>query len=154
MISCMPAPTAECLHNVSKFCMQGGFFCQAGPMEMFVSQWLLPEHFQYESTTEPLFTSTIAEQPPIRSGCSVRVRIVGYKVQAGKQVSTLLACVSMQASSPCLRIVQVLHAGLCAVCTPERARMGALCTPSLVAWLGKHSAAACIAFGRLYYLQQ
>jgi hypothetical protein len=68
------------------YVMQGGFFCQAGPMEMFVSQWLLPEHFQYESTTEPMFTSTVADQPPIRGGCSIRVRIVGYKVQAGKQV--------------------------------------------------------------------
>ena len=97
--------------------MQGGFFCQAGPMEMFVSQWLLPEHFQYESTTEPMFTSTIAEQPPIRSGCSVRVRIVGYKVQAGKQVSILLGCVEMQVFSPWLHTVQELHAGLCAGCT-------------------------------------
>ena len=58
-----------------------GFFCFAGPIKIFVSSYLLPEEFEYQSTEEASFVSSDGEAR-VRAGCDVRVRIVGVRLEA------------------------------------------------------------------------
>lgn len=65
--------------------MQMGFFAEAGPLQIFVSNHLIPEEYEFESTHEPAYMTR--EGDKITSGCEVRVKIVGTRVDANEIVS-------------------------------------------------------------------
>lgn len=61
--------------------MQMGFFAEAGPVQVFVSNHLIPQDFAFASTDEPCFVSG-DEAVRIIQGAEVRLRIVGTRVDA------------------------------------------------------------------------
>ena len=63
-----------------------GFFAEAGPLQIFVSNHLIPEEFEFESTQEPEYMTKDGDQK-ITTGCEVRIRIVGTRVDANEIVS-------------------------------------------------------------------
>lgn len=65
--------------------VQMGFFADAGPLQIFVSQHLIPSHYQVEITDDASFESE-ENAPPIKAGAAVRVRLVGIKVEANQLV--------------------------------------------------------------------
>ena len=65
---------------------QVGFFCAAGPVKIFVSNYLIPEEFQYQSTEEAAFVSSDGESI-VKAGCDVRIRIVGVRLEGHECVS-------------------------------------------------------------------
>ena len=65
--------------------MQMGFFADAGPLQIFVSQHLIPSHYRVEITDDAAFESE-ENAPPIKAGAFVRVRIVGLKAEANQLV--------------------------------------------------------------------
>lgn len=58
-----------------------GFFAEAGPVQVFVSNHLIPQDFAFASTDEPCFVSG-DESVRIIKGAEVRLRIVGTRVDA------------------------------------------------------------------------
>ena len=67
------------------FALQMGFFADAGPLQIFVSQHLIPSHYRVEITDDASFESE-ENAPPIKAGAAVRVRLVGIKVEANQLV--------------------------------------------------------------------
>lgn len=65
--------------------MQMGFFAEAGPLQIFVSNHLIQEEFEFESTQEPAYRTKDGEK--ITAGCVVRVRIVGTRIDSNEIVS-------------------------------------------------------------------
>ena len=65
-----------------------GFFADAGPLQIFVSQHLIPSHYRVEITDDASFESE-ENAPPIKAGAAVRVRLVGIKVEANQLVRQL-----------------------------------------------------------------
>ncbi len=64
-----------------------GFFAEAGPLQVFVSNHLVPEGFEFSTTAhEPCYQTTDGEQK-IVAGSEVRLRIVGTRVDATDIVS-------------------------------------------------------------------
>ena len=63
-----------------------GFFADAGPLQIFVSQHLIPSHYRVEITDDAAFESE-ENAPPIKAGAFVRVRLVGIKAEANQLVS-------------------------------------------------------------------
>lgn len=68
--------------------MQVGFFADAGPLQLFVSNHLIPEDFEFNATGEPAFVST-DEAVRVQAGAEVRLRIVGTRMDASEIVSFL-----------------------------------------------------------------
>lgn len=68
--------------------MQVGFFADAGPLQLFVSNHLIPEDFTYDSTNDPAFVSS-DEAVRVQAGAEVRLRIVGTRVDADEIVGFL-----------------------------------------------------------------
>ncbi|DBA73102.1 hypothetical protein WJX79_000646 [Trebouxia sp. C0005] len=60
-----------------------GFFADAGPLQIFVSQHLIPSHYRVEITDDAAFESE-ENAPPIKAGASVRVRLMGLKAEANQ----------------------------------------------------------------------
>ncbi|GFR52515.1 hypothetical protein Agub_g15072 [Astrephomene gubernaculifera] len=60
--------------NVNKM----GFFAQAGPLQLFVTQHLIPEEFEFDSADDNSWVSSDSITR-IQGGTHVRVRIVGIK---------------------------------------------------------------------------
>lgn len=58
-----------------------GFFAEAGPLQVFVSNHLIPDDYTFNSTEEPCFVSP-DEAVRITAGAEVRLRIVGTRVDA------------------------------------------------------------------------
>lgn len=58
-----------------------GFFAEAGPLQIFVSNHLIPDDFEYTAGDEPSYVST-DESLRIQTGAEMRVRIVGTRVDA------------------------------------------------------------------------
>ncbi|CAK0784327.1 hypothetical protein CVIRNUC_007531 [Coccomyxa viridis] len=58
-----------------------GFFADAGPLQLFVSNHLIPEDFSFDSANEPAFVSS-DEAVRVQAGAEVRLRIVGTRVDA------------------------------------------------------------------------
>ena len=76
-----------------------GFFADAGPLQIFVSQHLIPSHYRVEITDDAAFESE-ENAPPIKAGAFVRVRIVGLKAEANQLVCTdELSCHSIVSQS-------------------------------------------------------
>lgn len=63
-----------------------GFFADAGPLQLFVSNHLIPEDFEFNATGEPAFVST-DEAVRVQAGAEVRLRIVGTRMDASEIVS-------------------------------------------------------------------
>lgn len=63
-----------------------GFFAEAGPLQVFVSNHLIPEAFEFSSVHEPAYITTDGEQK-IAAGADVRLRIVGTRTDASEIVS-------------------------------------------------------------------
>ncbi len=73
-------------HAEALFALQMGFFADAGPLQIFVSQHLIPSHYRVEVTDDAAFESE-ENAPPIKAGASVRVRLMGLKAEANQLVS-------------------------------------------------------------------
>lgn len=67
-------------------CVQMGFFAEAGPLQVFVSNHLLPEGFEFNTAHEPCYQTADGEQKVV-PGSEVRLRIVGTRVDASDIVS-------------------------------------------------------------------
>ena len=67
--------------------LQMGFFSEAGPLQVFVSNHLIPEGFEFNTTHDPCYQTTDGEQK-IVAGSEVRLRIVGTRVDANDIVSS------------------------------------------------------------------
>lgn len=66
--------------------MQMGFFAEAGPLQVFVSNHLIPDDFEFNTAHEPCYINSDGEQK-ILPGSEVRLRIVGTRVDAHEIVS-------------------------------------------------------------------
>lgn len=75
--------------------VQMGFFADAGPLQIFVSQHLIPRHYRVEITDDAAFESE-ENSPPIKAGAFVRVRIVGLKAEANQLVCPFSMVLSSQ----------------------------------------------------------
>ena len=64
---------------------QVGFFAEAGPVQIFVSNHLIPEDFDFNAMEDSQFVTT-DESIRIRQGTEVRVRIVGTRIDATEMV--------------------------------------------------------------------
>lgn len=62
-----------------------GFFAEAGPLQIFVSNHLIPEEFEFDTTNDPCYITADGEQK-ITPGGEVRLRIVGTRVDANEIV--------------------------------------------------------------------
>lgn len=60
-----------------------GFFADAGPLQLFISNHLIPDDFEYSATGEPAFVSR-DEAVRVQAGAEVRLRIVGAKMDASE----------------------------------------------------------------------
>ncbi|KAF5840875.1 hypothetical protein DUNSADRAFT_15242 [Dunaliella salina] len=56
-----------------------GFFAEAGPLQVFVSNHLIPEDFEFTATGDPCYQSSDGFTK-IQEGSEVRLRIVGTKM--------------------------------------------------------------------------
>ena len=80
---------------------QMGIFLEAGPLNVFVSNHLIPEDFEFTSADEPSFISG-DQAVRIQKGAEVRLRIVGSRVDATEIVS-----------------ISTWHCGSLCTCVPE-----------------------------------
>mmetsp|Transcript_12090 Transcript_12090/g.15107 ORF Transcript_12090/g.15107 Transcript_12090/m.15107 type:complete len:183 (-) Transcript_12090:156-704(-) len=82
----------EILPGEVKSISKQGFFAQAGPLEIFVSKQLMPDEYQYETTTgAPTFLlpdddddndNNDYEEQRLQVGTMVRIKIVGLRFAA------------------------------------------------------------------------
>jgi DNA-directed RNA polymerase II subunit RPB7 len=56
-----------------------GFFAEAGPVQIFVSNHLIPEEFEFSALDDPCYVSQ-DEEVRVIAGSEVRLRIVGIRV--------------------------------------------------------------------------
>lgn len=69
-----------------------GFFAEAGPLQVFVSNHLIPDGFEFNTAHEPCYQTADGEQKIVPAS-EVRLRIVGTRVDASDIVSaTVLVC--------------------------------------------------------------
>lgn len=72
----------EVLDAAVKSVNKMGFFAEAGPLQLFVSNHLIPEEFEFDTSHEPAYVTSEGER--IVPGSEVRVRIVGTRVDANE----------------------------------------------------------------------
>ena len=65
--------------------MQMGFFAEAGPLQLFVSNHLIPSDFEFDTSHEPAYVTSDGTEK-IVPGCEVRLRVVGTRVDANEIV--------------------------------------------------------------------
>ena len=82
---------------------QVGFFADAGPLQLFVSNHLIPDDFDFVSADEPAFVSA-DEAVRVQAGAEVRMRIVGTRMDATEIVRSR-ACAGAPAA--CLSKTQI-----------------------------------------------
>lgn len=70
---------------------QVGFFAEAGPLQLFVSNHLIPEDFAFSAAGEPAFVSA-DEAVRVQAGAEVRLRIVGARMDASEIVRAHSSC--------------------------------------------------------------
>lgn len=70
----------EVLDSVVSKVTQHGFFAESGPLTVFVSHHLLPQGMKYIPEEEMWITGDKVDQ--IKKTCSVRMRILGLKIEA------------------------------------------------------------------------
>lgn len=79
----------EVMDAVVKSVNKMGFFAEAGPLQIFVSNHLIPEEFEFDSTNDPAYMTKDGEK--ITTGCEVRLKIVGTRVDANEIVSVFIS---------------------------------------------------------------
>lgn len=72
----------EVLNAVVKNVVQHGFFAEAGPLTVFVSHHLLPDEMRYNAMRESWRSEEIENAEEITKDSSVRLRILGLKIEA------------------------------------------------------------------------
>lgn len=75
-----------------------GFFAEAGPLQVFVSNHLIPEGFSFDTTHEPCYQAPDVDSK-LMAGSEVRLRIVGTRVDASDIVSR--GCVGAGGACEC-----------------------------------------------------
>lgn len=70
-----------------------GFFADAGPLQIFVSNHLIPEAFEFVSDDEPCYVSDDGTLK-IQEGTHVRVQIVGSRVDQQDIVRFASVCIN------------------------------------------------------------
>jgi len=60
-----------------------GFFAEAGPLQIFVSNHHIPEDFTFQTTSGPMYCSA-DQEIRVQKDCEVRLRIVGTRVDASE----------------------------------------------------------------------
>lgn len=70
--------------------VQMGFFAQAGPLDIFVSNHLIPDEYEFDSTNEPSYRTSGEDSDTILAGSIVRLRIVGTRVDAQEIVRDIV----------------------------------------------------------------
>lgn len=58
-----------------------GFFAEAGPLQVFVSNHLIPDEYEFVSSGDPQYVSN-DQSVSIHEGSEVRLRIVGHRMDA------------------------------------------------------------------------
>ena len=84
-----------------------GFFAEAGPVQVFVSNHLIPDEFSFVAADEPSFVSA-DEAVRIVAGAEARLRIVGTRVDATEIVRASPA-VPPVLDSTCKRAMLLRH---------------------------------------------
>lgn len=95
--------------------LQMGFFAEAGPLQVFVSNHLIPEAFEFNTAHEPCYQTSDGEQKVV-PGSEVRLRIVGTRVDAADIVSVGAGRGGRSgaaAAAPCNRAVRLRTLGAC-----------------------------------------
>lgn len=66
------------------FAFQNGFFAQAGPLEIFVSEKLMPSDLKFDAGVDgmPMYYSEEEEGVTIKTGEEVRIKIIGIRLAA------------------------------------------------------------------------
>lgn len=144
----LPCVLGQCGHSVSRHhdlpctlalifvlavALQMGFFAEAGPLTVFVSNHLIPDDFEFDSTHEPCYANVDGDQKVV-AGSEVRLRIVGTRVDANEIVSVRTGaasggrCVSCCVTNASPRCVAVCR-GLRRCRLYWRARVGNTPTP-------------------------
>jgi DNA-directed RNA polymerase II subunit RPB7 len=72
----------EVLNAVVTKVVQHGFFAEAGPLTIFVSHHLLPDEMRFNPTRESWRSESIEDSEEIMKDSSVRLRILGLKIEA------------------------------------------------------------------------
>lgn len=57
-----------------------GFFAEAGPLQVFVSNHLIPEEYEYNAVGDPCYVSHEDATQSVQERTEVRLRIVGIKM--------------------------------------------------------------------------
>ena len=96
---------------------QMGFFAEAGPVQVFVSNHLIPDEFSFVAADEPSFVSA-DEAVRIVAGAEARLRIVGTRVDATEIVRACAAapaqpCTCLEVDDACMPVVHVHVSGRC-----------------------------------------
>ena len=60
-----------------------GFFAEAGPVQVFVSNHHIPEEFKFQTSSGPMYVSE-DDEVRLQKDCEVRLRIVGPRVDASE----------------------------------------------------------------------
>lgn len=76
----------EVMDVVVKSVNKMGFFAEAGPLQVFVSNHLIPEDFEFDTSHDPAYVTADGEQK-IVPNCEIRLRIVGTRVDNAEIVS-------------------------------------------------------------------
>ncbi|CAN8069479.1 unnamed protein product [Agarophyton chilense] len=73
----------EVLDSVVTKVTEHGFFAECGPLTVFVSHYSIPADmaYKYEESNEPMWKGSEPEDD-IRKNTSVRLRIIGLKIEA------------------------------------------------------------------------
>lgn len=71
----------EVLDTIVSSVNKMGFFAEAGPLTVFVSNHCMPQDFEFNTANEPCYISADGDQK-IVPGSEVRLRIVGVRVDA------------------------------------------------------------------------
>eukprot|EP00173_Palmaria_palmata_P004935 Plantae.Rhodophyta-Palmaria_palmata.ctg776.p2 GENE.Plantae.Rhodophyta-Palmaria_palmata.ctg776~~Plantae.Rhodophyta-Palmaria_palmata.ctg776.p2 ORF type:complete len:178 (-),score=23.40 Plantae.Rhodophyta-Palmaria_palmata.ctg776:1083-1616(-) len=72
----------EVMNAVVSKVVQHGFFAEAGPLTIFVSHHLLPDEMLFNPARESWRSESIEDSEEIMKDSSVRLRILGLKIEA------------------------------------------------------------------------
>ncbi len=60
-----------------------GFFAEAGPLQIFVSNHHIPDDFSFQTSAGPMYCSEDGEVR-VQKDCEVRLRVIGTRVDAAE----------------------------------------------------------------------
>ncbi|KAJ3708083.1 hypothetical protein LUZ61_011788 [Rhynchospora tenuis] len=89
----------EILEAVVTMVNKMGFFAEAGPVQIFVSNHLIPDDMEYQAGDMPNYTTSDGSVK-IQKDCEVRLKIMGTRVDATEIVCFLCAFWSQTVTLP------------------------------------------------------